>query len=192
MSDNFSYIIAGKASGKAAVVDPSFNAEIILQMANDLNLNIEYVIFTHGHRDHISSNEKIKSHFGSKIVAHTSSRVYKDLGVEDGDTIMINGTAIKVIHTPGHSPDSICLLIDTKLLTGDTLFVGGCGRVDLPGGSARDLYYSFQKLMDLNDDIEIYPGHDYGSTPYSTIRSEKKMNYIFKKRSLDEFLNLFY
>jgi hydroxyacylglutathione hydrolase len=94
-----------------------------------------------------------------------------------------------VIHTPGHTPDSICLLCNTKLLTGDTLFVGECGRTDLPGGSSKDMYFSlFSKLMKLDDNIEVYPGHDYGRSPSSTIGSERITNYVLKKRSLEEFI----
>jgi glyoxylase-like metal-dependent hydrolase (beta-lactamase superfamily II) len=94
-----------------------------------------------------------------------------------------------VLHTPGHTPDSICLLANGVLLTGDTLFVGECGRTDLTGGSARDMYNSlFQKLMKLDDNIEVYPGHDYGSSPRSTIGIERGSNYTLKKRTLDEFI----
>jgi glyoxylase-like metal-dependent hydrolase (beta-lactamase superfamily II) len=97
---------------------------------------------------------------------------------------------IKVIHTPGHTPDSICLLVDNKkLLTGDTLFVGECGRTDLLGGNSRSMYHSlFNKLLKLGDDVEVYPGHDYGSKPSSTIGEEKRSNYTLEPRSLMEFI----
>ena len=101
----------------------------------------------------------------------------------------VGGVSIKVIYTPGHSLDSICLLVDNKkLLTGDTLFVGECGRTDLPGGSSKNIYHSlFGKLSKLNDSVEVYPGHDYGPKPSSTIREEKKANYTLKPRSLEDF-----
>jgi glyoxylase-like metal-dependent hydrolase (beta-lactamase superfamily II) len=97
---------------------------------------------------------------------------------------------IKVIYTPGHTPDSICLLVDNKkLLTGDTLFVGECGRTDLPGGNSESLYDSlFNKLLKLSDDVEVYPGHDYGLKPYSTIGEERRTNYVLQPRSLMEFV----
>jgi len=187
--DNFSYIIAEEDSKEAAVVDPSFNAEVIIQLARKNGLNIKYVINTHHHGDHVAGNKAIKSSFGSKIVAHRLSRIDKDIEVIDGDTLKIGGIVVKVIHTPGHTPDSICLLIDKKVVTGDTLFVGECGRTDMPEGSSKDIYNSlFDKLMKLDDDVEVYPGHDYGSRPYSTIGEEKRTNYTLEKRSLKEFI----
>jgi glyoxylase-like metal-dependent hydrolase (beta-lactamase superfamily II) len=97
---------------------------------------------------------------------------------------------IRVIHTPGHTPDSICLLVTDKLLlTGDTLFVGECGRTDLPGGNTRSMYDSlFNKLLKLGDEVEVYPGHDYGPRPSSTIGEEKRSNYTLQQRSLAEFI----
>jgi glyoxylase-like metal-dependent hydrolase (beta-lactamase superfamily II) len=97
---------------------------------------------------------------------------------------------IKVLYTPGHTPDGICLLIDgEKLLTGDTLFVGECGRTDLPGGNAKSMYDSlFNKLLNLDDNVEVYPGHDYGSRRSSSIGLERKTNYTLQPRSLKDFL----
>jgi len=189
VGDNFSYIIAEKATREAAVVDPSCNAEAIIQLARENGLSMKYVINTHHHMDHTAGNSKIKSSFSSSIVAHKLSKTEKDVEVVDGDVLKVGGLVIRVIHTPGHTPDSICLLIDKKLLTGDTLFVGECGRTDLPGGSSVDMYSSlFNKVMKLDDDVEVYPGHDYGSKPSSTIGEEKRTNYTLEKRSLDEFI----
>lgn len=187
--DNFSYVIADEAAKQAAVVDPSFNSDAIIQLLKNRGLNAEYVINTHGHADHTAGNEDLESSFGAKIVAHTLSKIHKDIGVVDGDTISVGVVSIKVIHTPGHTADGICLLADGKLLTGDTLFVGECGRTDLPGGSPEDTYRSlFQKLMKLDDSVEVYPGHDYGTSPRSTIGIEKKANYTLEKRTLQEFV----
>ncbi len=187
--DNFSYIIADESTKEAAVVDPSFNADAITQTLVTQGLNAKYIIATHHHSDHTADNENLKSRFNAKIVAHKKSHIKKDIGVEDGDTVEIGKVTIRVIHTPGHTPDSICLLADGKLLTGDTLFVGECGRTDLPDGSAEDMYHSlFDKLAKLGDKTEVYPGHDYGSAPKSTIGNEKKTNYVLEKRTLQEFI----
>ena len=187
--DNFSYIIADDTTKEAAVVDPSFNADAIIRILRDQNLDVRYVINTHHHSDHTASNEDFRSKFGAKVVAHKLAHVNKDISVVDGEVIRVGEIVIKVIHTPGHTQDSICLLVDDKLLTGDALFVRECGRTDLPGGSAEDMYHSlFDKLMRLNDNIKVYPGHDYGPKPHSTIGIERRSNYTLQKRTLDEFI----
>jgi hydroxyacylglutathione hydrolase len=187
--DNFSYVIADENTGEAAVVDPSYNVDAISLLVHGQNLTVKYVINTHSHGDHTAGNEDIRSAFGAKIVAHKLSRARKDMAVVDGEALKLGRVIIKVVHTPGHSPDGICLLVDGKVLTGDTLFVGECGRTDLAGGSAEDMYHSlFDKLAKLDDKTEVYPGHDYGPKPHSTIGEEKRTNYVLEKRTLDEFV----
>ena len=187
--DNFTYIIADEASREAAVVDPSFNVDAITLILKDQSFNLKYIINTHGHTDHTAGNEELKSAFHSKIIAHKLSHVNQDISVVDGDTIRLGTITIKVIHTPGHTPDGICLLTDGKLLTGDTLFVGECGRTDLPGSSPKDMYTSLlQKIAKLDDNLEVYPGHDYGPFPNSTIAKEKQTNYTLQNRTLQQFI----
>lgn len=188
-NDNFSYIVADHVSKETAIVDPSFNVEAIISQVKDQNLSVKYVINTHHHMDHTAGNKQIRSRFGAKVVAHKLAKIDKDISVGDGDVLRLGTLNIRVIHTPGHSPDSICLLVDNKLITGDTLFVGECGRTDLRGGNSKDMYHSLlHKLMKLDDGIEVYPGHDYGATPHSTIGVERKTNYTLAKRTLDEFI----
>jgi glyoxylase-like metal-dependent hydrolase (beta-lactamase superfamily II) len=190
ISDNFSYIIAEEESGVACVIDPSFNTQHIIEVIKENKLIIKYVFNTHGHRDHTAGNREIKVKYGAEIVAHKLSKVDKDVEVIDGDVLRLNGINLKIIHTPGHSSDSMCLLVNNKLLTGDTLFVGECGRTDLYDGSAKEMYDSlFNKLMRLNDAVELYPGHDYGSKPQSTIGLERRTNYTLEKRTLEEFID---
>ena len=188
--DNFSYVVADEAAGEAVVVDSSYNAGKIAQIIKTQNYRLKYIINTHGHSDHTAGNEELRSIFGAKLVAYRLSRVGFDIGIDDGDILQIGKVRIRVIHTPGHSPDSICLLVDHKnLLTGDTLFVGECGRTDLPGGDSGSMYDSlFNKLLTLNDEVEVYPGHDYGPKPGSTIGEERRSNYTLQPRSLDEFV----
>ena len=187
--DNFSYIIADDFTREAVVVDPSFNAGEITRILKDEKLKLKYVINTHGHSDHTAGNEELRSMFNAKTVIHKLSKINADLKIDDGDIIRLSSISIKVIYTPGHTPDSICLLVDNqKLLTGDTLFIGECGRTDLVGGNSRSMYDSlFNKLLKLNDDVEVYPGHDYGSKSSSTIGEEKRANYTLQPRNLAEF-----
>jgi glyoxylase-like metal-dependent hydrolase (beta-lactamase superfamily II) len=187
--DNFSYIIADEETKEAVVVDPSLNGDAIIRLAREQGLIVRYVVDTHSHLDHTADNKKIRSGLGGRIVAHRLFEGYKDVGVSDGDVLKVGKVTIRVIHTPGHTPDGICLLVDGKLLTGDTLFVGECGRTDLPGSSVEDMYHSlFDKLMRLDDAIEVYPGHDYGPRPSSTISMERRTNYTLEKRTLEEFV----
>jgi glyoxylase-like metal-dependent hydrolase (beta-lactamase superfamily II) len=188
--DNFSYIIADDTTREAAVVDSSYNAGEITHILEAENLKLKYIINTHGHSDHTAGNQELRSASSARIVAHKLSRVNADVTVDDGDIINIGSIPVKVIHTPGHTPDSICLLAgNQKLLTGDTLFVGECGRTDLPGGNSRSMYNSlFHKLLTLDDYVEVYPGHDYGPNPSSTIGEERRSNYTLEPRTLSEFI----
>ena len=187
--DNFSYVVADEITKEAAVIDPSFNADAVSRLAKVQGFKVRYVIATHSHGDHTAGNEEIKSKYNAKIVVHKLAPIGKDNAVQDGDIFKVGSVVIKVIHTPGHTPDSICLLVDGKLLTGDTLFVGECGRTDLPGGNAEAMFHSlFDRLAKLDDSVEVYPGHDYGSAPSSTIGDEKRTNYTLERRPLEEFI----
>ncbi len=190
-SDNFSYIIADEAAGEAAVVDSSYNVDEITRILRAQRFSLKYIVNTHGHPDHTDGNDELRASFNAKIVAHKQSKVPHDIAVGDSDIINIGAIRMMVIHTPGHTTDSICLLIDDKtLLTGDTLFVGESGRTDLPGGDPRSLYDSFfNKLLKLSDDIVVYPGHDYGPKPSSTIGEERRTNYVLQPRSLGDFVS---
>ena len=191
--DNFSYIIADENTNEAAVVDSSFNSGEIIKILKAKKFNLKYIINTHGHSDHTAGNIELKSIFGAKIVAHKLSKVNFDIAVEDGDVLNVGKVSIKVIYTPGHSLDSICILVDNKkLLTGDTLFVGECGRTDFPGGNSKNMYDSlFNKLLKLDDATEVYPGHDYGLKSSSTIGEEKKSNYVLQPRNVEDFIDIY-
>ncbi|MDQ3884256.1 MAG: MBL fold metallo-hydrolase [Thermoproteota archaeon] len=187
---NFTYIIADEESGEAAVIDPSWDLDKIFQALKKNGWRAKYVINTHTHFDHVLGNEQMAEVTGAKIVQHKNSQLKKDIAVSDGDTIKIGSIRLRVLHTPGHSKDSMCLLLDDRLIfTGDTLFVGNCGRVDLPGSDAKEMYYSlFGKLAKLDEKLILYPGHNYGSTSISTIGHEKKTNYVLQPKSKEEFL----
>ncbi|GIU71875.1 MAG: MBL fold hydrolase [Candidatus Nitrosocaldaceae archaeon] len=183
---NFTYILAD--GNKAIVIDPSWDLEKVLNLLKKHNLTLVYIINTHSHFDHTLGNEQLKALTNAKIAMHKNSPLEKDIELDEGSVIRLNDTEIKVLYTPGHTKDSICLLTDKILFTGDTLFVGNCGRTDLPGGDAGELYDSLQRLAKLDDDITIYPGHDYGIKPYSTIGEEKRNSMVFKPKSREEFI----
>lgn len=186
---NFAYIFGDEATKEAAVIDPGFNSEKILKRVEQLKVDVKYIFNTHSHGDHTAGNSKVKDKTGAKIVAHFKSPSAKDISVKDQDIMHIGHLNVRIIHTPGHTADGICLLVDSKLFTGDTLFVGECGRTDLRGGSAKDMYHSlFHKILSLDDNVEIYPGHDYGDKPRSTIGNERRTNYTLEKRTVEEFI----
>jgi glyoxylase-like metal-dependent hydrolase (beta-lactamase superfamily II) len=188
-SDNFTYLIGDEITGEAMIVDPPSPIASVCSLITKHRLRVKYIVNTHGHRDHTSGNAELASATGGKIAAHSKSRNRKDVDLEDSDILALGNLKVKVLHTPGHSPDSVCLLVDRKLLTGDTLFVGECGRTDLSGGDSVELYESvFGKILKLEDDIEIYPGHDYGTRPSSILGLEKKTNYTLEPRTLEEFI----
>jgi glyoxylase-like metal-dependent hydrolase (beta-lactamase superfamily II) len=128
---------------------------------------------------------------GAQIIQYKTSELKHDVAVSDGDKIKFGNSELTILHTPGHSKDSMCLVGDGKIFSGDTLFVGTCGRVDLPGGDARELYHSLvDVLRKLDDNLIMYPGHNYGSTPTATLGNQKKTNSVMQPRTEQEFLQI--
>jgi len=188
---NFTYVVEDEDTSEAIIIDPSWDLEKIEQLINRNGLKIKYIVNTHHHFDHTLGNQAIKESTNAPIIQHENSELEHDVSVKDGDTNKFGNSELKVIHTPGHSKDSMCLVGNGKIFSGDTLFVGNCGRVDLPGGSAAELYDSlFEKLYSLDEDLVLYCGHNYGSTPTSTIGDQKKSNFVLQKRPKEEFVQL--
>jgi hydroxyacylglutathione hydrolase len=188
---NFTYIVEDDDTNEGIVIDPSWDLGEIQQIITRKNLKIKYIVNTHHHFDHTLGNQGMVDFTGAQIIQHENSQLQKDIVVKNGDVIKFGNSELKVLHTPGHSKDSICLIGDGKLFSGDTLFVGNCGRVDLPGGSAKELFHSLlDVLYDLDEDLVLYPGHNYGLTEISTIGKEKLTNLVFQKRTEEEFLDL--
>lgn len=188
---NFTYVVEDEETDEAIVIDPSWNLEQIEQIIQRNNLKIKYVINTHHHFDHTLGNEGMVKLTNAQIIQHEKSELKHDITVKDGDVIEFGNSKLTVLHTPGHSKDSMCLIGDRKIFSGDTLFVGNCGRIDLPGGSAKELYHSlFDVLYSLNDDLILYCGHNYGNSLTSTIGKEKLTNFVMQKRTEQEFLDM--
>ena len=188
---NFTYVLEDEDTNEAIILDPSWNLDEIEQIITRKNLNVKYIVNTHHHFDHTLGNEAMTKSTGAKIIQHKASTLEHQIAVDDGDKIEFGNSVLKVLHTPGHSKDSICLLGDGKIFTGDTLFVGNCGRVDLPGGSAKELYHSLIDILaKLDDNLLVYSGHNYGSSPTSTIGKEKETNFVMQQRTENEFVEL--
>ena len=188
---NFTYILEDEDTGEAIILDPSWNLDEIQKIITRHDLKVKYIINTHHHFDHTLGNEAMAKETEAKILQHEASTLKHDITLVDEQKIKFGNSQLTVFHTPGHSKDSICLVGDGKIFTGDTLFVGNCGRVDLPGGSAQELYHSlFDILYKMDESLVLYSGHNYGSTPISTLANEKKSNFVLQKRSEQEFVEL--
>jgi len=193
----FCYILACEETGKAVIIDPCGDENRIMDIIEELHLEPLFIVNTHCHPDHTCSNEAIKNATGASIIRHKEDELLlqdpeaaeyfnrqgfspsppADKVVKDGDRFEFGNYSLKIIHTPGHSPGSICVYVDNNLFTGDSLFVGAAGRVDVPGGDFTTLIESLAaKIAVLPDETIIWPGHDYGETPTTTVGREKKEN----------------
>jgi hydroxyacylglutathione hydrolase len=194
----YAYLIGDTDTGEAVVVDPADDIDDLIHLAEQHGLTIQYILNTHGHVDHVMGNAEMKEKTGAKIVIHEAEAGYlqkigefwlnmfnarksppADETLKDGDVFRIGKIEWQVLHTPGHTPGGICLYNAATgiCLTGDTLFVGSVGRTDGPHASWDELYHSIKtKLLSLPDDVEIFPGHNYGVSPTSTIGYERVNN----------------
>ncbi|MGD8258644.1 MAG: MBL fold metallo-hydrolase [Desulfobacterales bacterium] len=182
--DNFCYIVGCEKTRKAMVIDPGPNVERIVSVAEKEDLEIVTIVNTHGHGDHTAGNAKLRALTGAEIIIHAldaDGYPEADVLIGDEEILRLGEITIDVIHTPGHTPGGICLHAQGNLFTGDTLFVGDSGRTDLPGGDRPTLGKSIRRLMELPDHTVIWPGHNYGPTPSSTIRWEKRNNVNAKE-----------
>ena len=196
----FAYLLGEDGGGPGLVIDPAGDADQILSVADQQGITIQYILNTHAHVDHVMGNEEMKQKTGAQIVIHEKdapalTRIPMsmlsmfggrpsppaDRIVKDGDSIQVGSLVFQFLHTPGHSPGAMCVHVDGMVFTGDTLFVGGVGRTDLPGGSWPIMLHSIQtKLLTLPDETVVLPGHNYGATPTSTIGNERLHNSFLK------------
>ena len=192
------YIVACPQNRDAVIIDPGGDEDKLLALIETEKLRIKYILNTHGHADHVLGNSKMKNFLKVPVCLHEADDMFfndpavrekssqelglppsdpADIKLKDGDILEVGSLNIEVIHTPGHTPGSVCFLVGKNLFTGDTLFVGAAGRTDLIGGSLNTLIKSIeQKLIVLSKQTIVWPGHDYGESPSSTIGREMEEN----------------
>jgi len=189
---NFGYLIGDRAAGAAAVVDPSYVPDILLERAKAQGLSVKLILNTHGHADHTHSNARVRQQTGALVAAHFSVPFRSDLALDDGHCLQVGGVAIRVTHVPGHTRDHVVFHLPGEriALTGDHLFVGKVGGTDSDEASRLE-YESLQRLLrEFPDETTVWPGHDYGCRPSSTILLEKLANPFLRVRGFEEFLEL--
>jgi len=205
---NFVYLVGDPETREVVVVDPAWQVDTILKTAESEGLKITGALITHAHYDHCNGLDELLGKLDVPVYVNAEEDAFvRSLGkgqnlfgsfpesstrkLRSGDTVPAGKVRIEAIHTPGHTPGSQCFLAGGRLLTGDTLFVRGCGRVDLPGGNAKDMYESLTgKIAKLPGDTELYPGHFYGEEPRSKVSEEKAKNPYLLCSSLDVFLGM--
>jgi len=205
---NFIYLIGDSQTRKAAVVDPAWDVGAILDFARKEGYEIDKILITHYHQDHLGGHMMGQNVQGAAnllelikakvyVNKHEAEGVKKVSGLSDsdlvtveaGDVFKVGDLEVKFLHTPGHTPGSQCFLVEGNLISGDTLFVNSCGRVDLPGSDPEAMYYSLnQTLRNLDDSTVVYPGHAYAPESSTTIGDQKRSNMYMRFKNLDDFL----
>lgn len=178
---NYSYLVGFARGDEAVAIDVSWSATEIIEVAKKDGRKIVAVLLTHTHYDHCNAVGEFVKRNPVPVYLHEDEGEELPKGIEiiktkDADIIERGGVKIKCLHTPGHSPGSQCYIIDDAIFTGDMLFVDNCGRTDLPGGAPDDLMRSLAKLAGLPENTRVFPGHNYGSKPTSTIGEQRRNN----------------
>ena len=208
---NFVYLIGDRETGEALVVDPAYDIAGILDLLAEDDMRLVGALATHYHPDHVGGDmmgysiegvEALLAQHPVPVHVQTDEAPWvqrvTNAGSSDlvehrsGDTVMVGEIPIELIHTPGHTPGSQCFLVANRLVAGDTLFLEGCGRTDLPGGDPAALYESLtQKLAKVPDDATLFPGHLYSVEPSASMGETRRMNYVFRPRNEREWLMMF-
>jgi len=206
---NFVYLVGDPVARQCVVVDPAWEIDTIVDTAAADDMTIVGALVTHTHQDHVGGSlaswgmpgripgvEELLGRVRAKVYVHNAEREFlqgfgSDLvKVDNHDTLPVGRLTVRFLHTPGHTPGSQCFLVDDRLISGDTLFIGSCGRTDLPGSDPSEMYYSLtQRLAALPDDTVLLPGHNYGGDA-STIGREKRQNRLMQFASLHDFLGV--
>jgi glyoxylase-like metal-dependent hydrolase (beta-lactamase superfamily II) len=207
---NFVYAIGDRITGECLLVDPAYSVADLLRVVEADGMTVTGVLATHYHPDHVGGsmmNYKIEGI--AALLERTDCPIHvqrdevpwvrRTTGVGDdhlaahdaGDVVEVGSIAVTLVHTPGHTPGSQCFHVDGRLVSGDTLFLDGCGRTDLPGSNPEEMYYSLQKLATMPTDTIVYPGHRYSHPSHASMQSILDSNYVFRPRSAEQWLQMF-
>jgi hydroxyacylglutathione hydrolase len=207
---NFVYFLGDRETGEAVIVDPAYAVDDLLALLAADGMRAVGVLATHYHADHIGGSmmgfnvagvSELLERQGMKVHVQRQEAdfVRKTTGLSDsdlelhtnGDVLSVGAIDIQMLHTPGHTPGSQCFLVDGKLVAGDTLFLDGCGRTDLPGSNADEMFASLQHLASLPDDVILYPGHRYSLASSATMDTVRESNYVLRPRTLEQWRMMF-
>ena len=208
---NFAYLVGDRETGEAVVVDPAYNVDDILGVLEADDMRLVGALGTHYHADHIGGSMMGFAVVGIAdllervtvpihIQRDEADYVHKTTGVgnddlqlhDSGDVVSVGAIDIELIHTPGHTPGSQCFLVANRLVAGDTLFLDGCGRTDLPGSDSREMYYSLtQRLAKVPNEAVLYPGHLYSAEPSAPMGETRQHNFVFRPRNVEQWMAMF-
>ena len=193
--ENFVYLVGSKSTREVFVVDPAWQMDTVLRVAREEDLKIKGALVSHYHFDHTNGIEELLGSVPCPVYVHKKDVPYLGFSsdsvkaVDSGHKLRLGDVEVELVHTPGHTPGSQCFHVRNRLISGDTLFIGACGRTDLPGGDAKEMYVSLtQKLMKFDDSTILCPGHNYAEKPTSTMGDEKRTNPYLMCDSLQNFL----
>jgi hydroxyacylglutathione hydrolase len=190
---NFCEILFCPDTREAAIVDPAWEVDRLLREVEARGLRVTTALITHTHHDHVEGVGDLVARTGAVVVVspREAARVARDaptlVDAVDGRDVMIGRRGVRALDTPGHTVGGTCFLMDGSIVTGDLLFVGGCGRTDFQGGDTATMWRSLQRVAALPEETRVYPGHDYGPTPTSTIGHERATNPYLRCRTFEEF-----
>lgn len=208
---NFVYAIGDRETGEAVVVDPAYDVPGLLDLLDADGMTLTGALVTHYHPDHVGGSMMgysiqgvaellerrpvpvhVQEAEAAGVLRMTGASATDLVQHRSGDVVTVGEVPIELIHTPGHTPGSQCFLVDGHLVAGDTLFLEGCGRTDLPGGDSRELYYSLtQRLAKVPDDAVLFPGHLYSAEPSATMGETRRWNFVFRPQSVEQWLAMF-
>jgi hydroxyacylglutathione hydrolase len=207
---NFVYAIGDRTTGECLLVDPAYAVDDVIAAVTADGMTVQGVLATHYHPDHVGGSmmgyaiegiaallERVDCPIHVQRdevpwVQRTTGVGEDHLAIHDpGDVVRVGSIDVTLMHTPGHTPGSQCFQVRGRLISGDTLFLDGCGRTDLPGSNSEDMYYSLQKLAALPPSTVVFPGHQYSPPPSATLESIRQSNYVFRPKSADQWMQMF-